>query len=87
MKEDVRTEIMLLENEKVFDQRAWAAVLAKLAQSPCRRQDAVRRMITARKNALVFVEHAHWVGGIDLAGGPDVTVVQCVSVETVEGGN
>ncbi len=87
MNNDVRTEIMRLENEKVFDQRAWAAVLAKLTNSPCSRQDAVRRMITARQNAVVFVEQPHWVGGIDLAGGPDVTVVRCVAAETVEGGN
>lgn len=54
--DDVRAEIMRLENETVFDQRAWAAVLAQLSNSPSRRQDAVRRMMTAKQNAVTTVE-------------------------------
>lgn len=70
--DDVRAEIMRLENAKVFDQRAWAAVLGQLSNSPCRRQDAVRRMMTAKQNAVAILEQPHWVG------------YSLVSVETVE---
>lgn len=54
--DDVRAKIMRLENEKVFDQRAWANVLAQLSDSPSRRQDAVRRMMTAKENATAILE-------------------------------
>lgn len=54
--DDVRAEIMRLEDAKVFDQRAWAAVLGQLSNSPSRRQDAVRRMMTAKQNATAIVE-------------------------------
>ena len=54
--DDIRAEIMRLENEPIFDQRAWAAVLGQLSNSPCRRQDAVRRMMTAKQNAAVILE-------------------------------
>lgn len=54
--DEVRAEIMRLEGEKVFDQRAWARVLAQLSNSPSRRQDAVRRMMTAKQNATAILE-------------------------------
>lgn len=60
--DDVRAEIMRLENADVFDQRAWAAVLGQLSNSPSRRQDAVRRMMTAKQNAKAILEQPHWVG-------------------------
>lgn len=82
--DDVRAEIMRLENEPVFDQRAWAAVLAQLTDSPNRRHDAVRRMMTARQNATAILEQPHWVGGLDISNGQDRTVIQIVSMETVE---
>ncbi len=78
--DDVRAEIMRLENEKVFDQRAWANVLGQLSNSPSRRQDAVRRMMTAKQNATAILEQPHWVVGVDAASGPDETV--SVAVET-----
>lgn len=82
--DDVRLEIMRLENETVFDQRAWAKVLGRLSNSPARRQDAVRRMTTARKNATALEGQPQWVVGLDLAGGEDRTVRQVVAVETLE---
>lgn len=82
--DDVRLEIMRLENETVFDQRAWANVLGQLSNSPARRQDAVRRMMTAKQNATVIVEQPEWVVGLDLASGEDRTVRQVVAVETLE---
>lgn len=78
--DDVRAEIMRLENEKVFDQRAWANVLGQLSNSPSRRQDAVRRMMTAKQNATAILEQPHWVVDVDAASGPDETV--SVAVET-----
>jgi prophage DNA circulation protein len=60
--DDVRAEIMRLENEKVFDQRAWANVLGQLSNSPSRRQDAVRRMMTAKQNATAILEQPHRIG-------------------------
>jgi hypothetical protein len=71
--DDVRAEIMRLENAKVFDQRAWAAVLMQLSNSPSRRQDAVRRMMTAKQNATAIVEHSS-----------AVVLVSRVAVETVD---
>ena len=65
--DDIRSEIMRLENATVFDQKAWAVVLMQLSNSPCRRADAVRRMQTARQNA-------RWIGGVDAAIGVDVSV-------------
>lgn len=70
--DDVRAEIMRLEGEKVFDQHAWANVLAQLSNSPSRRQDAVRRMITARRNAMAIVEQSH------------LYMMPVVAMETVE---
>jgi len=60
--DDVRAEIMRLENAPVFDQRAWAAVLGQLSNFPSRRQDTVRRMVTAKQNAVAILEQPHWVG-------------------------
>lgn len=82
--DDVRLEIMRLENEAVFDQRAWANVLGRLSNSPARRQDAVRRMMTAKQNATAIAEQPQWVVGCDFASGEDRTVWQVVAVETVE---
>jgi hypothetical protein len=62
----IRAEIMQLENEPIFDQRAWARVLIALTGQPCRRADAARRMQTARQNA-------RWIGGIDVGTSSDVT--------------
>ncbi len=81
--DDVRAEIMRLENEKVFDQRAWAKVLAQLSNSPSRRQDAVRRMMTAKQNATAILEQLQWFVGVDYANGKDRTVRAGVAVETV----
>lgn len=50
--DDIRAEIMRLEDAKVFDQRAWAIVLMQLAGHPTRRADAARRMGTAKANQL-----------------------------------
>lgn len=74
--DDVRAEIMRLEGEKVFDQRAWAAVLGQLSNSPSRRQDAVRRMMTAKQNATAILEQPN--------AGMVVLFSECVAVETVE---
>jgi hypothetical protein len=82
--DDVRLEIMRLENEPVFDQRAWAQVLAQLSNSPSRRQDAVRRMMTANQNATTILEQPQWFVGVDVASAQDRTVRQVVAVETVE---
>ncbi len=73
----IRAEIMRLENEPIFDQRAWARVLIALAGQPCRHADAARRMQTARQNARSIV-------GVDLGAGDDVTVTwqPAVSTET-----
>lgn len=57
--DEVRAEIMRLENEPVFDQRAWVNVLAQLSNSPSRRQDAVRRMMTAKQNATAILERPY----------------------------
>ena len=54
--DSIRSEIMRLENEQVFDQRAWAKVLMQLTGSPCRRADAARRMQTARNNAIRIID-------------------------------
>jgi len=81
--DDIRLEIMRLENEAVFDQRAWAKVLGQLSNSPARRQDAVRRMMTARQNATALEDQPQWVVGLDLASGEDRTVRQIVAMETV----
>ena len=51
----VRAEIMRLERAEMFDQRAWALVLMALRDRPCARANAVRRMETAKLNALVVV--------------------------------
>lgn len=87
--DDVRTEIMRLENERVFDQRAWAAVLAQLSNSPSRRQDAVRRMITAKQNAVTTVEQPNVAMLALRKHGKTDTVIytmvaKAVAVETME---
>ncbi len=75
--DSIRAEIMRLENEPIFDERAWARVLIALIGQPCRRADAARRMQTARQNA-------RWIGAVDYGTRPDITVVleQTVAVET-----
>ncbi len=72
--DDIRAEIMRLENEQIFDRRAWARVLIALTDQPCRRADAARRMQTARQNA-------RWIGGVDLAAGAAVAVETAEVVE------
>lgn len=74
--DDVRAEIMRLEGEKVFDQRAWENVLAQLSNSPSRRQDAVRRMITAKQNAKAILEQPN--------AGMVVLFSERVAVETMD---
>ena len=74
--DDVRAEIMRLENETVFDALAWAKVLADLetAGRVSALADARRRMETARSNQPAV--------GLDIATGQDKTVVSIVAVET-----
>ncbi len=76
--DSIRAEIMRLENEPIFDQRAWARVLIALTNQPCRRADAARRMQTARQNAWA-------IGGVDFGKEQDLTVTwqPAVSAETV----
>ena len=77
----IRAEIMRLEHEKIFDQRAWARVLITLTGQPCRRADAARRMQTAKQNAWA-------IEGVDFGIGQDTTVIWQPAVaaetETVE---
>ena len=77
--DDVRAEIMRLENEPVFDTAAWLAVIGQLEDSPCRLADARRRMMTAYTNATMFLdEHLLWkLGmGVDRAKpGSDRTMI------------
>jgi hypothetical protein len=86
--DDVRAEIMRLENAKVFDQRAWAAVLGHLSNSPSRRQDAVRRMMTAKQNATAIMEQPSDVMALRKHGKTDLVIglmlVSGVAVETVD---
>lgn len=77
----IRERIMELENAAVFNQRAWAQVLMQLSNSPCRRADAVRRMETAKRNAIAIMAQSYWFGW-DMASGQDQTVT--VAVETEE---
>lgn len=53
--DDIRAEIMRLENERVWIQRDWARVLLALYNAPTRRADAVRRMNTAHSNAVAVI--------------------------------
>ena len=56
--DDVRAEIMRLENASIWDCRAWLDILAVLANDPHRLADAQRRMMTAWANATVKInEH------------------------------
>ncbi len=48
--DDIRAEIMRLEDAPTYDQKAWANVLMQLAGHPTRRADAARRMETAKSN-------------------------------------
>lgn len=50
-----RDEIMRLENQEIFNQQEWAKVLIALSGRPAARADAVRRMETAKLNAISFV--------------------------------
>lgn len=51
--DDVRAKIMELESAQVFDPFAWAGVMAALEGRPAARADAIRRMETARANAVI----------------------------------
>lgn len=57
--DNVRAEIMRLENATMFDQRAWAQVLIALTDRPNARADAARRMATAKHNQQA--NHAHQI--------------------------
>lgn len=62
--DDVRTEIMRLENAEMFEQAAWDRVQRALIEQdrPSALADCQRRMATARENARMFV-------GVDWARG------------------
>lgn len=81
--DDIRAEIMRLESEPVFDQRAWAAVLAQLSNSPSRRQDAVRRMMTAKQNAITIVEQPNAAMLALRKHGKTGMVIQAMTAEAV----
>ncbi len=78
--DDVRAEIMRLENEPVFDTAAWLAVLQQMQDRPSGLADARRRMMTAYDNATMLLdEHLLWklgVVGVDPAQlGADRTMI------------
>lgn len=61
--DDVRAEIIRLENAEMFEQAAWDRVQRALIEQdrPAALADAQRRMATARGNA-------KWIVGVDWAG-------------------
>ncbi len=75
--DDIRTEIMRLEDAREFDQKAWANVLMRLAGHPTRRADAARRMETAKHNQPMRVRTDLGMGGEEI----ELTLVP-VAVET-----
>lgn len=66
--DDIRAEIMRLENAKVFDQRVWDRVLADLraAGRVSAAADASRRMETARHNQPMHVSIDLGMGGNEI---------------------
>lgn len=64
--DDVRAEIMQLENAEIFEQAAWDRVQRALIEQdrPAALADAQRRMATARQNAT-------YIAGVDWAHEPD----------------
>ncbi len=81
--DDVRAEIMRLEDAEVFDQKAWAKVLLRLAGHDTRRADAARRMETAKANqASACTDLALYVHSEEEALDGVIIEHQGVSVET-----
>lgn len=82
--DDVRAEIMRLENEYAFDPAAWDRVLHTLREQgrTAGYNDAWRRMRTAMDNATSFLRDSVLTGeycGIDIGSGADRTVVSVIT--------
>jgi len=78
--DDIRAEIMRLEDAKVFDPMAWSKVLAGLSERPAGLADAKRRRETAMRNQPLHVRTDLGMGGED-----EIELVLVpVAVETLE---